>query len=175
MTALFTALCTKWRGRGGLADVAVTIAIVVLVWRDATRASGPDIALAPNKQIFAPVAQSVFEPTPPTDPNVAAITEVHRGPPCGKIVGATEVRYGDHFTAIVPCAELAAGLPFAVGDVHKLMVDDDGQIRAITWHGRTWRFDGAYEAVQAPAAAFGKIASVFDNRGHYSAPNWSWH
>jgi hypothetical protein len=175
MTALFTALLATARGRILLA-LAIAMTIVLVVHRDARRAEPPAIDLDVITTIEPSFANREAEAPPPADPNTATITEVHHGVYCGVMVGISEIRYGDRFTLLVPCLEFyeGAGLPFAIGDTHTVVVDDDDRVLAIRSNGRTWRFDEGFESAKAPAAAFGHVTSMIDAHTHYRAPGWTW-
>jgi len=119
----------------------------------------------------APRREAAFE-------HNGTITEVHASFGCGFNVGVAQVRYGDRFGVVVPCIELLQGdgLRFAVGDSHRVIVDDRDRVRAIEWHGHRYRVDG-YPSVMTPAWAIGRIlwsTTASDNAMHYSADGWRW-
>lgn len=118
---------------------------------------------------------ALVAPQPATHEEVGTITEALTSAGCGIFVSVAEVRYGDRFGVLVPCIELhiAAGLRFAVGDTHHLLVDDNDVVRAIEWNGHRYAMDTTLPAVKTPATAIGHITAVDPTR-HYDAPGWRW-
>jgi hypothetical protein len=106
------------------------------------------------------------------------ITEVGPSFGCGVFVGVTQIRYGDHQGVLVPCIEFqrAKGLRFAVGDVHRLIIDGHDRVRAIEWNDRWYPLDG-FPAVKPPPGIGSVRWSTSRERGgstqvHDSAPGW---
>lgn len=105
------------------------------------------------------------------------ITRTWESLSCGTFIGATTIRY-DRFGVIVPCIEFLrhAGLRFAVGDTHRVIVDGSRRVLAIEWNGRRFPVTG-YPVVVMPAAATGPVETTYtipDGQLHYSAGTWRW-
>lgn len=110
----------------------------------------------------------------PTHEVLGTITEVRQAPYCGIAIGTSTIRYGNAFALVVPCLEMVrdTGPRFAVGDRHRVVVDDNDVVRAIEWNGHRYALGARLPVVQAPAEAIDRLAATPPHA--YDAPGWHW-
>lgn len=106
---------------------------------------------------------------------IGTITEAHQGPGCGVYVWVSEIRYGNAFAVVAPCLDVASavGPRFAVGDQHRLFVDDSDVVRAIEWNGRRYVLGTDLPLVKAPIDVLGHVSVTTPDLA-YDAPGWHW-
>jgi hypothetical protein len=127
--------------------------------------------------------QSSFELAPPGGlPLIGRVVEVIGSWHCGVAIGVSQILYESpfdrsvRFAVVIPCLEfLTQKIPFAVGELHRLTVDDKQRVREVRWNDKRHRLmGGGMPSVVMPATELGKLTWMYDGNMHYRAGTWRW-